>query len=467
MINMIRDFLLEPVILIGGIVFLGLVLQRKSFETIVRGTLKSMIGFMIISIGGNIIAQSVEAFGVMMQKGFHTAGVILSVEGISGIAVDLYGSDISIIMVLGIVVNLVLAKITRFHYVFMTGHQMLYMACMVTGVLRSAHLEGPVFFVLGSLSMGIAMVFSPAMIQRYTEKICGNDTIAVGHFGGITYLLAAWLGKVYGENSKSAEDMKFPKKLAFLRDSSIIIAVTMILFYVAAAYASGSTFVEAELSDGKDYLVYSVSQALAFTVGFVIVTTGIRWFINEIVPAVKGIADTWIPDAKPAVDCPVVFSYSPNALMVGFLSSFCGGLVAMGIMVACKVTVIFPGIMAHFFCGATAGVYGNSTGGRRGAVIGGFINGVTMSVLPEIFLPYIGELSAQHVTFPEPDIGLVGIFLGKYLREIGSIGTLTILIGIVIIMILIPEMIENRDEGEEWFQYDMNPGFKKKDKEKE
>lgn len=462
---MIRDFLLEPVILIGGIVFLGLVLQRKNFETVVRGTLKSMIGFMIISVGGNIIAQSVTAFGEMMQQGFHMTGLILSVEGISGIAVDLYGSDIAIIMVLGIVVNLVLAKITRFHYVFMTGHQMLYMTCMVVSVLRSAQLRGPAFFILGSMTMGIVMVFSPAMIQRYTEKICGNDTIAVGHFGGITYLLAAWLGKIYGENSRSAEDMKFPKKLAFLRDSSIIIAVTMIIFYVVAARACGSAFVESELSGGKDYLVYSVSQALTFTVGFVIVTTGIRWFINEIVPAVKGIADTWIPNAKPAVDCPVVFSYSPNSLMVGFLSSFFGGLVSMGIMIACQVTVIFPSIMAHFFCGATAGVYGNSTGGRRGAVIGGFINGVIMSVLPEIFLPFLGELSAQHVTFPEPDIGLVGIFLGKYIREIGSIGTLIILIGIVIIMILIPEMIENRDEGEEWFQYDMNPALKNKEKE--
>ena len=81
--NMIRDFLLEPVILIGGIVFLGLVLQRKSFEIVVKGTLKSMIGFMIISIGGNIIAQSVTAFGEMMQQGFHRTGTILSVEGIS------------------------------------------------------------------------------------------------------------------------------------------------------------------------------------------------------------------------------------------------------------------------------------------------------------------------------------------------------------------------------------------------
>ena len=55
MIDIVRDFLLEPVILIGVIVFIGLVLQRKGFEVVVKGTLKAMIGFMIISIGGNII----------------------------------------------------------------------------------------------------------------------------------------------------------------------------------------------------------------------------------------------------------------------------------------------------------------------------------------------------------------------------------------------------------------------------
>ena len=81
MIDIVRDFLLEPVILIGVIVFIGLVLQRKGFEVVVKGTLKAMIGFMIISIGGNIISEAVASFGLMIQRGFHTTGLILSVEG--------------------------------------------------------------------------------------------------------------------------------------------------------------------------------------------------------------------------------------------------------------------------------------------------------------------------------------------------------------------------------------------------
>ena len=101
MIDIVRDFLLEPVILIGVIVFIGLVLQRKGFEVVVKGTLKAMIGFMIISIGGNIISEAVASFGLMIQRGFHTTGLILSVEGISGIAVDRYGTQIAVIMILG------------------------------------------------------------------------------------------------------------------------------------------------------------------------------------------------------------------------------------------------------------------------------------------------------------------------------------------------------------------------------
>ena len=464
MIDIVRDFLLEPVILIGVIVFIGLVLQRKGFEVVVKGTLKAMIGFMIISIGGNIISEAVASFGLMIQRGFHTTGLILSVEGISGIAVDRYGTQIAVIMILGMLVNLVLARITRFHYVFLTGQQTLYMASMIVVVLTSMNVHGIMVYVLGSLALGISMVFSPAVLQSYTEKICKTDKIAVGHFGGMVYFLAAWLGKIYGENSKSAEDMKFPKKLAFLRDSSITVSVTMILFYVVAVCASGRSYVESNLSDGKSYLTYAVLQALTFTVGFVIITTGIRWFINEIVPAIKGIADTWIPDAKPAVDCPVVFTYAPNSLMVGFFASFVGGLVSMGVMIACQITVIIPGIMAHFFVGATAGVYGNSTGGRRGAVLGGFVAGVIMSVLPELFLPYIGQFATEHVTFPEPDIGLVGLILGKYIKRVGPWGMLTILIGIIIIIILIPEMLVNREEGEEWYQYGMKPEKNKKNK---
>lgn len=67
---------------------------------------------------------------------------------------------------------------------------------------------------------------------------------------------------------------------------------------------------------------------------------------------------------------------------------------------------------ADLFCGATAGVYGNITGGRRGAVVGAFAHGLLISFLPAILLPMMGDMGLGSTTFGDADFGVVGIVLG-------------------------------------------------------
>ncbi|HBO37830.1 MAG TPA: PTS ascorbate transporter subunit IIC, partial [Pasteurellaceae bacterium] len=62
--------------------------------------------------------------------------------------------------------------------------------------------------------------------------------------------------------------------------------------------------------------------------------------------------------------------------------------------------------------GATAGVFGNATGGRLGAILGAFAHGLLITFLPVFLLPVLGSLGFSNTTFSDTDFGVIGITLG-------------------------------------------------------
>ena len=185
----------------------------------------------------------------------------------------------------------------------------------------------------------------------------------------------------------------------------------MILFFLLASVFAGSEFVES-ISGGQNWLVFTFMQSLIFAGGVYIVLQGVKMFIAEIVPAFKGISDKLVPGAKPALDCPMVFPMAPNAVLIGFLSSFSAGLLIMSIQGMMGWTVIVAGVVPHFFVGGASGVYGNAMGGLRGAILGSFTQGICISILPMLLLPVLGGLGLEATTFSDFDFGVVGLFLG-------------------------------------------------------
>lgn len=73
-------------------------------------------------------------------------------------------------------------------------------------------------------------------------------------------------------------------------------------------------------------------------------------------------------------------------------------------------------MVPHFFVGATAGVFGNATGGRRGAILGAFAQGLLITFLPVFLLPVLGDIGIANTTFSDADFGVIGILLGIIVR---------------------------------------------------
>lgn len=88
----------------------------------------------------------------------------------------------------------------------------------------------------------------------------------------------------------------------------------------------------------------------------------------------------------------------------------------LAVLAAIGAPLIIPGLVLHFFTGATAGVFGNATGGRRGAVLGAFVNGLLISFLPALLLPVLGDIGFENTTFGDTDFSVVGIIIG-YLAQ--------------------------------------------------
>lgn len=412
MLNVILDILKVPAILVGLISLIGLLLQKKSASDTIKGTIKTILGFIIIGGGAGILVGALVPFGQLFEVGFNVQGIVPNNEAIVGMALKEYGTATALIMAFGMLANILIAKFTPLKYIFLTGHHTFYMACMIAVILAVGGLTGTTLIVVGALVLGFIMAFFPAIAQPVMRKIVGSDDVAFGHFGTVGYLLSAWVGSLVGKHSKSTEEMTLPKNLSFLRDSSISISLTMSILYIIVAVAAGSQYVEQNLSGGQNYIVFAIVQAITFAAGVYVILQGVRLLLAEIVPAFTGISQKLVPNAKPALDCPIVFPYAPNAVLIGFLSSFAGGIVGLLILGQLKMILILPGVVPHFFCGATAGVFGNATGGRKGATLGAFAHGLLITFLPVALLPILGSLGFANTTFSDADFGVVGIILG-------------------------------------------------------
>lgn len=431
LLSFVIDIVSTPALLVAFIAILGNILQKKDIASIVKGGIKTFVGFLVVTAGAGIIENSLAPFGEMFKIAFNMKGVVPNNEAIVALALEKFGTYTALIMLTGMAFNLLIARFTKFKYIYLTGHATLYMSCMVAVILSINNMKVIPLIIFGGLAVGLINTISPAICQPFTKKITNNNTVALGHTGGLGYALSGCIGQMIGNKEKSTEDIRFPKGLAFLRDSTVSITITMSVVYIIVALFAGNDYITKNLSNGTNYIIYSLQQAGLFAAGIFIILAGVRLILAEIVPAFKGISEKLVPNSIPALDCPIVFPYAQNAVLIGFLTSFLGGIVSLIIMILTGTTVIIPGVVPHFFCGATAGIYGNATGGVRGAVAGSFVHGILISFMPLLLLPVMGGLGLQGSTFSDTDYSVTGIILSQLANISGQAG---IIIGILILL---------------------------------
>ncbi|MDN6967382.1 PTS ascorbate transporter subunit IIC [Oenococcus sp. UCMA 17063] len=426
-------------ILLGLVAMVGLIVLKRPVTKIITGTLKTIIGVLIISGGAVVVEDALDPFGTMLNHGLNIKGILPTNEAVLPFALKYFGSIGALVMVGGFAINILLARFTRYKFIYLTGHIMLYVSLFVTAILESvAGLKGWALFLAGAIIMGLYFTFMPALLFPYTNKITDGEKFTVGHTSDIADWFSGWLGKYVGDPKKSAEKLKLPKWMNFFSDSTISMAVTMIPLYLIAVITGGYGYVQNHISGTTNPIMYAIIEGLTFAAGVTVILSGVRMMLAEIIPAFSGISNKIVPGAIPALDCPTMFPYAPTSVILGFVAMLIGMFLGMFAQFGFHATyIIIPGIVPAFFAGGTSGVFGNSTGGWKGAITGPFIMGIVLAIGTGWLMPSTGALAKTGSTFGDPFYATAGLAFAKWVHLMTKSPIIALAILIVVIAILI------------------------------
>jgi PTS system ascorbate-specific IIC component len=410
--HVIAEIFEIPAIILGSVALIGLLLQKKRADEVIKGTVKTILGLLILSGGSGIIAGALTSFAGMFDT-FGFKGVVPFDEAIVGgviAAVQEVAIATSIIMACGFIVNLILARITPFKYIFLTGHMIWIMAASLAWAFYDLKLSLGMIILFGSIIQGMIGVILPAIAQPIMRKLTGGNKIAYSHLTTLGVCCSGYVGKLLGDKKNNAEDIKMPKGLDFFRDVAVSLSITMFAFYIIVAIIvrinSGIEVIR-EITGGQNFVLFTFVRAFTFAAGVLVLLQGVRMFIGEIVPAFHGVALKVIPGAIPALDCPVTFQYGPTSLMLGFIFAVIGMLAGMTVSLVMGLTVPLPAIIGAFFTGGVSGLFGNTLGGRRGACIAGFVYGLICTIPVALFYPLYGTYGVSGLSLLCSDVLVV------------------------------------------------------------
>ena len=412
----INEIFGQGAIFLALVAMVGLILQKKSVSEVVRATLMTAIGFFVLNTGtglitGNSIDGIITAFNTLMP-GNASAPASIDIGG-------QYGTQIGIVMILAFAINLLVARFTPWKSVFLTGHMLYWFPYVFIAAGVDAGLTGGKLIGLAAVFTALYMIVAPNLMRPLVKEVTGKDDFTIGHPTTTLSVIGGFVAGLVGDKSKSCEDFKLPKSLGFLREVSITGSIAISLVYIIMYFVvSANGLSPAEVFGyGGSFFSYWFTHSVYFGVGVTVMLQGVRMLIAEIVPAFKGVAEKLVPGAIPALDCPVIFGYGPNSLLIGFIVAVITSTITILLTRGMFPTVIIPLIFTCFFENGCAAIIANAKGGVRGTIIACALNGVIMVLLVGFGAYFFNNtIQPWMLVYGGQDFSLFGIIEGLIAR---------------------------------------------------
>jgi PTS system ascorbate-specific IIC component len=400
----------NPAILFALIALTGLILLKKSFPDIMLGVIRTVIGYLILVIGVAPLLAATTPISTWVGDILGVKGVIPQNWIIMSTATAKYGPKVALAVLVGFVINLLLARFTKLKYIALTGQILVIWAAFAVGVLGIYdQLSTFEVVLIAGTFCGIYNWLAVA-VSHYFMKKSGRMTdewgLYVTEISGIA--ITSWLSAIIGNKDKRCDEIKVPEWMEWIRDTTVSVTIISMILWTILGLIAGKHAVEA-LSAGQNWIIYLIFLGFNFGAGLTIVLFGVRMMLAELVPAFKGIATRLIPGAIPGFDYPTVFQFAPTAVFLGFVVNLAGGILATVIMVAIHMPVIMlPAVWMNFWTGGMLGVFADAYGGIRATLIVCFVMGLIVPFGWALAYPLSGFFVSTHATADYTDTATIG-----------------------------------------------------------